>query len=68
VLRTLAEWTWRLAILAAVLWVGWEVALLREDVLDAVDPAEEPAAAVASPTPSAPAVLVPDRSDRGIKA
>lgn len=42
-LRTIAEWAWRLAMLAAVLWVGWQVALLREDIADLVDPGEGPA-------------------------
>lgn len=41
-LRTIAEWTWRLGMLAAALWVGWQVALLREDIADLVDPGEEP--------------------------
>lgn len=36
-LRTIVEWVWRLAMLAAVLWVGWEVGQLREDL---ADPAE----------------------------
>ena len=47
-LRTMAEWIWRLAILAAVLWVGWEVAQLREDLLDLVDPVDGPAATVSA--------------------
>jgi hypothetical protein len=38
-LRTITDWIWRLAILAAVLWVGWQVAQLREDL---ADPGEEP--------------------------
>ena len=46
-LRTIAEWVWRLAILAAVLWAGWEVAQLREDL---VDPGDEPAEAASSVT------------------
>ncbi len=44
-LRTIAEWVWRLAILAAVLWVGWEVAQLREDL---ADPGDEPIEASSS--------------------
>jgi hypothetical protein len=38
-----AEWAWRLAILAAVLWVGWEVAQLREDLMDPGDEQTESA-------------------------
>jgi hypothetical protein len=39
------EWIWRLAILAAVVWVGWEVLQLREDI---ADPGDEPAESAAS--------------------
>jgi hypothetical protein len=42
-LRSLAEWAWRLAMLAAVLWVGWQVVQLREDVADLVDPGDDSA-------------------------
>ncbi len=45
--RSIAEWVWRLAILAAVLWVGWEVAQLREDI---ADPGDEPTEATTSVT------------------
>jgi hypothetical protein len=43
-IRIWAEWTWRLAMLAAVLWVGWQVVQLREDIADLGD---DPPAAVA---------------------
>jgi hypothetical protein len=29
--------------LAAVLWVGWQVVQLREDIADLADPGDEPA-------------------------
>ena len=47
-LRTLAEWVWRLALLAAVLWVGWQVAQLREDLADPGPEPEESTASVAA--------------------
>jgi hypothetical protein len=46
-LRALAEWIWRLAMLAAVIWVGWQVEQLREDL---ADPGVEPAEAAAEGT------------------
>jgi hypothetical protein len=36
-LRSFAEWIWRLALLAAVLLVAWEIALLREDLANPGD-------------------------------
>lgn len=48
-LRTTAEWVWRLAILAAVLWADWEVAQLREDF---ADPGDDPAETATSVRPS----------------
>jgi hypothetical protein len=36
-IRSIAEWTWRVAMLAAVLWVGWQVVQLREDLAEPVD-------------------------------
>jgi hypothetical protein len=35
--RSGIEWAWRLAMLAAVLWVGWQVVQLREDIADLGD-------------------------------
>ncbi len=32
-----AEWLWRLSLLAAVLWVGWEVRQFHLDYLEPVD-------------------------------
>jgi hypothetical protein len=46
--RSLAEWAWRLAMLAAVLWVGWRVVQLREEVADLTDPGDEPAETAAA--------------------
>jgi hypothetical protein len=37
--RSGIEWAWRLAMLAAVLWVGWQVVQLREDIADLGDDA-----------------------------
>jgi hypothetical protein len=42
--------------LAAVLWVGWQVVQLREDIADLADPGDEPAE-VAAAAPELPAVL-----------
>lgn len=67
-LRQLAEWTWRLAMLAAVLWVGWEVVQLREDILDIADPGDEATAATASPTHQAPGAAVPTKATLGIQS
>jgi hypothetical protein len=39
--RSIAEWVWRLTMLAAVLWVGWEVVQLREDLADLAVPGDE---------------------------
>lgn len=33
--RWLAEWLWRLAVLAALVWIGWELHSLRLDVTQA---------------------------------
>jgi hypothetical protein len=33
----IADWLWRLALLAALCWIGWEVHGLREDMLEPVD-------------------------------
>lgn len=46
-MRTIIEWIWRIAILAAVLWVGWQVVQLREDLINPDDEPEEPAQATA---------------------
>jgi hypothetical protein len=54
--RSLAEWAWRLALLAAVLWVGWQVVQLREDIADLADPGDQ-AEEVAAAAPAVPAQL-----------
>ena len=46
-MRTIIEWVWRVAMLAAVLWVGWQVARLREDLINPDDEPEETAQATA---------------------
>lgn len=35
--RWLAEWLWRVAVLAALGWIGWELHVLRVDVNQASD-------------------------------
>lgn len=35
--RWLAEWLWRVAVLAALGWIGWELHVLRVDVNQAPD-------------------------------
>lgn len=47
-MRTIAEWVWRLAVLAALCWIGWEVHLIHEDMFDSGD--EEQADPVAAST------------------
>jgi hypothetical protein len=36
-MRTLAEWLWRAAMLCALLWIGYEVRNLHADLLAPVD-------------------------------
>ena len=33
----IGEWVWRLAILAALAWIGWELQLLHQDMNQPVD-------------------------------
>jgi len=35
--RQIAEWTWRLAMLAVLLWVGWELRQFHADYMQPVD-------------------------------
>jgi hypothetical protein len=35
--RPLAVWLWRLAVLAALLWIGWELHRLRVDLAEPLD-------------------------------
>ncbi len=36
-IRMLAVWLWRLAVLAALLWIGWELHSLRVDLAEPPD-------------------------------
>jgi len=35
--RTIAEWIWRVAVLAALVWTGWELHSLHVDVMQPTD-------------------------------
>jgi hypothetical protein len=71
-LRVLAEWAWRLAMLGAVLWVGWQVAQLREDILDLADPGDDQTETATRTSPAAsnpapPALAAPGRPVSGVR-
>jgi hypothetical protein len=72
--RSIAEWVWRLTMLAAVLWVGWELVQLREDIADLAAPDDEAAdlSGAAAPVCGQPIALLavqrPTRSDGPGKA
>jgi hypothetical protein len=36
--RLIADWLWRVALLGALCWIGWELHGFREDMLEPVDP------------------------------
>jgi len=36
-IRKIAEWSWRVAMLAALLWVGWELRQFHADYMQPVD-------------------------------
>lgn len=38
-LRSFAEWIWRLAVVAALLWIGWEQHLIHQTMLEPGDDA-----------------------------
>jgi hypothetical protein len=44
--RLIADWIWRLALLGALCWIGWELHGLREDM---TEPADEQTTASAEP-------------------
>jgi hypothetical protein len=35
--RLIADWLWRMALLGALGWIGWELHGLREDMMEPVD-------------------------------
>lgn len=35
--RIIAEWIWRIALLAALCWIGWELHGFREDMMEPAD-------------------------------
>ena len=35
--RSIVEWTWRVAMLGALLWVGWELHRFHDDMLQPVE-------------------------------
>jgi hypothetical protein len=35
--RLIADWLWRMALLGALCWIGWELHGLREDMMQPVD-------------------------------
>ena len=44
--RLIADWLWRMALLGALCWIGWELHGLREDM---VQPVEDQATTAAAP-------------------
>ena len=44
--RSIADWLWRMALLGALCWIGWELHGLREDM---VQPVEDQATTAAAP-------------------
>ena len=36
-IRAVAEWAWRLAVLAALCWIGWELHQIHEDMFEPDD-------------------------------
>jgi hypothetical protein len=46
--RAIAEWLWRLAILAALCWIGWELDQIHEDMFEPADEQQAEPAAVPS--------------------
>jgi hypothetical protein len=44
--RWIADWVWRLALLGALCWVGWELHRFHDDMMQ---PVEEPAVVAAEP-------------------
>ena len=43
--RLIADWLWRMALLGALCWIGWELHGLREDMMQPVDDQATTAAA-----------------------
>ena len=43
--RSIADWLWRMALLGALCWIGWELHGLREDMMQPVDDQATTAAA-----------------------
>jgi hypothetical protein len=43
--RLIADWLWRMALLGALCWIGWELHGLREDMVQPVDDQATTAAA-----------------------
>ena len=44
--RQIAEWLWRMALLVALGWIGWELRLLHEDMKPPID---EPSTTASAP-------------------
>jgi hypothetical protein len=43
--QLIADWLWRMALLGALCWIGWELHGLREEMMEPVD--DQPTAATA---------------------